>query len=50
MASNVAAVDLMKQSYQVIISWQVLNLKMKKYYGIKGKVVPVINAYRGVDV
>jgi hypothetical protein len=35
MASNVAAMDLMKQPYQVIISWKVLNLKMKKYYSIK---------------
>jgi hypothetical protein len=43
MARNVAAVDLMKQPYQVIISWQVLNLKIKKYYGIKGKAVPVLN-------
>jgi hypothetical protein len=29
MASNVAAVDLMKQPYQVIISRQILELKMK---------------------
>jgi hypothetical protein len=35
MASNVAAMDLVKQPYQVIISWQALELKMKKYYGIK---------------
>jgi hypothetical protein len=35
MASNVAAVDLMKQPYQVIVSRQILELKMKKHYSIK---------------
>jgi hypothetical protein len=35
MASNVAAMDLMKKPYQVIISRQILELKMKKYYSIK---------------
>jgi len=32
MANNVVAVDLMKQPHYVIISWQVLNLKMHWYY------------------
>jgi hypothetical protein len=27
MASNIAAMDLMKQPYEIVISWQALNLK-----------------------